>query len=142
MLNKVILMGRITHNLEIKQASNGNSVLSFSIAVEQNFKSQNGEKQTDFINCVAWGKTAESISNYFAKGRMICIEGNLRTRNYNDKNGVKDYVTEVYVDGFYFTGESTNQQNQNNGPYNNNYGGNYQNNCPNNNYQNNGAFPY
>lgn len=142
MLNKVILMGRITHDLELKQISNGSSVLSFSIAVEQNFKSQNGERQTDFINCVAWRQQAESIARYFSKGRMICIEGNLRTRNYDDKNGVKHYVTEVYVDSFYFTGEAK-QQGQGNGQYANNYGnGGYQNNngYQNNGYQNNGGY--
>lgn len=105
MLNKVILMGRITHDLEVKQTPSGASVVSFSVAVERSFKDQNGERQTDFINCVAWRQQAEFIGRYFRKGRMIAIEGNLRTRTYDDKNGVKHYVTEVYVDNVSFTGE-------------------------------------
>ncbi len=114
MLNRVILMGRITHDLEIKQTQSGNAVLSFTLAVERNFKDANGEKETDFINCVAWRQQAEFIGKYFGKGRMIALEGNLRTRTYDDKNGVKHYVTEVYVDSVSFTGEKDDSQNQNN----------------------------
>lgn len=105
MLNRVILMGRITHSLELKQTGSGVSVLSFSVAVERSFAKQGEERQADFINCVAWRQQAEFISKYFAKGRMIALEGNLRTRTYDDKNGAKHYVTEVYVDSVSFTGE-------------------------------------
>ena len=105
MLNRVILMGRITQDLELKQTQGGTSVLSFTVAVDRNFASQSGERQTDFINCVAWRQTAEFISRYFGKGRMIALEGNLRTRTYDDKNGTRHYVTEVYVDNASFTGE-------------------------------------
>ena len=104
MINKVILMGRITQDLELKQTPNGTSVLAFTVAVERNY-SKGEDKQSDFINCVAWKEKAEFISKYFGKGRMIAIEGNLRTRAYDDKNGVKHYVTEVYVDNVSFTGE-------------------------------------
>lgn len=107
MLNRVILMGRITQELELKQTPNGTSVLSFSIAVDRSYSKQGEERQTDFINCVAWRQQAEFISKYFGKGRMIAIEGNLRTRNYDDKNGVKHYVTEVYADSVSFTGEKS-----------------------------------
>lgn len=106
MLNRVILMGRITQDLELKQTPSGVSVLSFSVAVDRSFVKQGEEKQTDFINCVAWRQTAEFISRFFGKGRMIAIEGNLRTRNYEDQNGSKHYVTEVYVDSVSFTGEA------------------------------------
>lgn len=105
MLNRVILMGRITQELELKQTANGTAVLSFNIAVDRSYTKQGEEKQTDFITCVAWRKTAEFINNYFCKGRMIAIEGQLRSRTYDDKNGTKHYVTEVYVDNVSFTGE-------------------------------------
>lgn len=105
MLNRVILMGRISQDLELKSTQGGSTVLTFNVAVEQNFAKQGEERKADFITCVAWRQQAEFISKYFAKGRMIAIEGNLRTRNYEDKNGSKHYVTEVYVDSAYFTGE-------------------------------------
>ena len=105
-LNRVILMGRITQDLELKQTQSGTAVLSFTLAVEQNFAKQGEEKKADFISCVAWRQQAEFISKYFSKGRMIALEGNLRTRNYEDKNGSKHYVTEVYVDSVSFTGEA------------------------------------
>ena len=105
MLNKVILSGRITHDLEVKQTPNGNTVLNFNIAVDRSFVKQGEERQADFINCVAWGKTADFIGRFFYKGRSIAIIGNLRTRTYDDKNGTKHYVTEVYVDEAQFTFE-------------------------------------
>jgi single-strand DNA-binding protein len=105
-LNKTILLGRITQDLELKQTPSGVSVLSFTVAVDRNYAKQGEERQTDFISCVAWKQTAEFISRYFGKGRMIALEGQLRTRTYEDKNGVKHYVTEVYVDNASFTGES------------------------------------
>jgi single-strand DNA-binding protein len=104
-LNKTILLGRITQDLELKQTPNGVSVLSFTVAVDRNFTKQGEEKQSDFISCVAWKERAEFISRYFGKGRMIAVEGQLRTRTYEDKNGSKHYVTEVYVDNASFTGE-------------------------------------
>ena len=105
MLNKVILMGRITQELELKQTTNGTAVLSFNVAVDRNYNKQGEEKQTDFITCVAWRKTAEFINRYFSKGRMIALEGQIRTGSYDDKNGVKHYTTEVNVDSVSFTGE-------------------------------------
>ncbi len=142
MLNRVILMGRITHDLEMKQTPSGAVVVPFSLAVERNFKEQNGERQTDFISCVAWGKTAEHIGRYFAKGRMIAVEGQLRTRTYDDKNGSRHYITEVVVSGVSFTGEPKPQsqqsgygQYQNNGYQNSQYQNNsYSNNAPGQNY--------
>ncbi len=113
MLNRVILMGRITQDLELKQTQSGNAVLSFTVAVDRNYAPQGQDRQTDFINCVAWRQRAEFINNYFAKGRMIAIEGNLQTRTYDDKNGTKHYVTEVIVDNVSFTGEPKQQSNNN-----------------------------
>lgn len=105
MLNRVIIMGRMTHEPAIKLTPDGTSVLTFSVAVDRNFKNQNGEYDTDFISCVAWRQTAEFIGTYFGKGRMIALEGQLRSRTYEDKNGTKHYVTELYVDSASFTGE-------------------------------------
>lgn len=105
MLNRVILMGRITQDLELRQTPNGSSVLTFSVAVDRGYVKQGEERQTDFITCVAWNQRAEFINNYFSKGRMIAVEGSLRTRTYDDKNGSRHYVTEVYVDNVSFTGE-------------------------------------
>ena len=114
MLNKVILMGRITHDLEVKQTPSGVAVLSFTVAVQRNYAKQGEERQTDFINCVAWRQQAEFIGKYFRKGRMIALEGNLRTRTFDDKNGTKHYVTEVFVDNVSFTGEKADDLQQNN----------------------------
>ncbi|WP_124098902.1 single-stranded DNA-binding protein [Ruminococcus sp. Marseille-P6503] len=140
MLNRVVLMGRIAQDIEVRQTPNGISVVSFPIAVDRSFKGQNGERQTDFINCVAWRHQADFIGRYFSKGRMIALEGNLRTRTYDDKNGTKHYVTEVFVDNISFTGEKVNTAPQ--GGYQNNYGpypdnGGYQNN---NYYQQNNSY--
>ncbi len=109
MLNRVILMGRITQDLDLRQTQSGRAVLSFTVAVDRNYVKQGEERQTDFINCVAWSQQAEFITKYFAKGRMIALEGNLRTRTYDDKNGTKHYVTEVFVDNVSFTGEPKQQ---------------------------------
>ncbi len=109
MLNRVILMGRITQDLDLRTTAGGQSVLTFNIAVDRNFVKQGEERQADFITCVAWRQQAEFINRYFSKGRLIAIEGNLRSRTYEDKNGTKHYVTEVYVDQVSFTGERANQ---------------------------------
>ena len=105
MLNRVILMGRITQDLDLRTTPSGVSVLTFTVAVDRGYVRQGEERQTDFITCVAWRQQAEFINRYFSKGRMIAIEGNLRTRTYDDKNGTKHYVTEVFVDSVSFTGE-------------------------------------
>ena len=106
MINRVVLMGRIATEIELKKTTNGTSVTQFSVAVERSYAKQGEKKQTDFIVCVAWQKTAEFISKFFGKGRMIALEGNLRTRTFEDKNGSRHYLTEVYVDNVSFTGEA------------------------------------
>ena len=107
MLNKVILMGRLTADPELRQTPNGVSTCRFTVAVDRNFVQQGQERQADFITVVAWRQTAEFVSRYFTKGRMICVEGNLRTSSYDDRNhpDVKHYVTEVYDDQVYFAGD-------------------------------------
>lgn len=110
-LNKAIIMGRITHDLELKSTQNGVSVLSFSIAVDRNFVKQGDERQSDFIDCVAWRNQAEFITKYFGKGRMIALEGEIQTRTYQDKNGNNRKATEVMVNNVSFTGEAKQSNN-------------------------------
>ena len=103
MLNRIILMGRLVADPELRQTPNGVSVASFRIAVDRNYQSKDtGERQADFISCVAWRQTGEFISRYFQKGRMIALEGSLQTRNYEDKTGAKRTAYEVIVDQAYF----------------------------------------
>ena len=116
-LNYTVLMGRITNDLEIKQTTNGTACLTFTMAVDRGFKNANGEYDTDFITCVAWKERAEFIGRYFGKGKMIAVEGQLRSRTYEDKNGTKHYVTELYVDNASFTGERAQEQNSNFGGF-------------------------
>ncbi len=106
-LNNVTLMGRLTHDIEVRQPPNGVLTTQFTIAVDRDYADKNGERQTDFLNCVAWRSTAEFISKYFGKGSMIAVVGSLRSRSYDDKRypDVKHFVTEVYVEKASFTGE-------------------------------------
>lgn len=104
MLNKVILMGRLTADPEIKQTTNGISVSSFSIAVDRSYAAKGAQRQTDFINIVAWRQTAEFISRYFSKGQMIALEGSIQMRNYEDKQGNKRVAFEVVADQVHFCG--------------------------------------
>ncbi len=100
-LNKVVLAGRMTADPELKQTPSGVSVLSFTVAVNRSYVSKNseqGERQADFINVVAWRQTAEFISKYFRKGSAICVSGSIQTRTWNDNNGNKRYATEVVAD--------------------------------------------
>jgi single-strand DNA-binding protein len=108
MLNKSILMGRITKDPEIRHTNSGKAVTSFTIAVDNG----HGEnKKTDFINCVAWEKTAEFIKNYFSKGRMIVLVGRISTRTYEGQDGRKNYVTEVIAQEVFF-GDSKKEESE------------------------------
>ena len=109
MLNKIVLMGRFTKEPELRATGTGTSVTSFTIACDRDFKGQNGERETDFINCVAWRQTAEFICNYFKKGSMAIVEGSLQTRPYEDAEGKKRTATEVVVNNIYF-GESKKEE--------------------------------
>ena len=111
MYNKVILMGRIVNDLELKTTPSGTSVLSFRIAVDRKYQVKGEERKSDFINIVAWRSSAEFISRYFSKGRMILIDGELQTRSYQDKNGNTAYITEVLVEQATFTGETKKSDN-------------------------------
>ena len=104
-MNTVILMGRLTKNPELRQTQSGTDVTQFTIAVNRRYKDGSGEYPTDFINCVAWRRTAEFIAKYFAKGAMIAVTGTLQTRKYTDNQGAERTATEVVVDNAEFTGE-------------------------------------
>ncbi len=124
MLNKVIIMGRLTRDPELRQTTSGVPMCRISVAVDRQFKNQQtGEREADFINCVAWRQTAEFITRYFHKGNMILVEGNLRNDNY-EKDGVKHYSMTVYVDNVSFC-ESKNSS-QGVGYGDGGYGGGYQ----------------
>jgi single-strand DNA-binding protein len=96
-MNKVMLLGRLTKDAEIKTINEDKKVATFNLAVNRRFRKE-GEPDADFINCVAWNKTAELIEKYITKGRQIAVSGRLNTRSYEDKEGSKRYVTEVIVD--------------------------------------------
>lgn len=97
MLNKAILVGRLTRDPELKSTQSGVSVLNFTVAVQRKYKDAKGERQSDFINCVAFRQTADFISNYFKKGNMISIDGSIQTRSWDDNEGKRRYATEVVV---------------------------------------------
>ena len=111
-MNKAILMGRLTKDPELRMTGNQIPVCTFTIAVDRKFKNESGERQVDFIPAIAWRKTAELISQYFTKGRMIAIVGSIQVRSWDDKEGNKRYATEVIVDEFSFTGDNKQQTSQ------------------------------
>lgn len=102
-MNQVILMGRLVRDPETRTAKDS-TVCNFTLAVDRKFKSANGERQADFINCIAWRQTGEFISKYFTKGSMIAVVGSMQTSTW-EKDGVKQYKTEVVVEQAHFTGE-------------------------------------
>ena len=104
-------MGRLTRDPELRRTGSGIAVASFTLAVDQDYKSQNGERGVDFINIVAWRGTAEFAEKYFEKGQMAVISGRLSTRNYEDKNGNKRTAYEVVASNIYFCGSTSNAGN-------------------------------
>lgn len=103
MLNKVILMGRLTRDPELRQTATGTSVASFTLAVDRNYAKQGEEKQTDFINIVAWRSTADFVSKYFTKGQLVAVSGRIQTRSWDDQqSGQKRYATDVVADEVFF----------------------------------------
>ena len=95
-------MGRLTRDPELRRTGSGTAVTSFSLACDRDFKSQSGDKETDFIEVVAWKNTAEFVSKYFSKGRMAVVEGRLQIRDWTDKSGNKRITAEVVADNVYF----------------------------------------
>lgn len=114
MINNVTLMGRITAPMELKQTQSGVYVTAFCIAVDRRYSS-NGERTTDFINCVAWRSTAEFIHKYFGKGDLIALTGEIQTRKYEDKNGNNRVAVEVVVNNVSFCGGKSENKSSNNG---------------------------
>ena len=103
-MNKVLLTGRLAKDPELRYTQSGTGVASFTLAVNRKFTNQNGEREADFINCVAWNKTAEFVANYFKKGQEMALEGRLQVRSYDDNNGQRKWVTEVVVEQVEFVG--------------------------------------
>ena len=102
MINNIVLVGRTTKTIELKQNKNGTNYVQFTLAVNRPYKDEQGGQQADFITCVAWNKTAETIANYVLKGTMIGIEGRLQVRSYENEAGVRQYLSEVLVNRFTF----------------------------------------
>ena len=116
MLNHIIVMGRLTRDPELRRTGSGVAVASFTIAVDRDFSPKDGgERETDFIDCVAWRQTGEFVSKYFQKGRMAVVSGRLQIRSWNDKDGNKRKTAEIVADNVYFGDSKSDTQNQNSG---------------------------
>lgn len=123
MLNTIIIMGRLTRDPELRRTGSGIAVASFTVAVDRDFSGKDGgEKETDFIDCVAWRQTGEFVSKYFKKGSMIVVKGRLQIRSWTDKDGNKRKTAEVIADNCYFA-ESKRDNEGGNGYGGNTYGG-------------------
>lgn len=125
MINITILVGRLTKNIELRYTSNEKAVGNFTLAINRRFKNQNGEYETDFIDCVVFGKQAETMAQYTKKGDLIGVEGSIQKRTYEDKEGNKRYATEIMVEKITFlqagkkseTTQTTSQETIQNDPY-------------------------
>lgn len=115
MLNKVLLQGRLTADPELRYTPNNTAVATFSLAVERNFKDDNGERKADFIRIVAWRKAGEFVNQYFHKGDMMIVDGSIQTRSYDNQQGNRVYVTEVLLEHAYFAAVKKEQTAQNSG---------------------------
>ncbi|WP_341779098.1 single-stranded DNA-binding protein [Levilactobacillus sp. HBUAS70063] len=139
MINRVVLTGRLTRDVDLRYTQGGAAVATFTLAVDRRFTNKSGEREADFISCVIWRKSAENFANFFHKGSLVGIEGRIQTRNYENQQGQRVYVTEVVVEDFSFL--EPRSRNANNNAGNNNYGGNPANNAPQQN-QNQNANPF
>jgi len=121
-MNKVLLIGRLAKDVELRYTQSGTAVASFTLAVNRKFSNQNGEHEADFVNCVAWQRTAEFVANYFKKGQQMALEGRLQVRSYDGNDGQRRWVTEVVADQVEFVGskQENGQQSQPNNNANNN----------------------
>lgn len=117
MLNKWEGMGRLTKDPELRRTPSGTAVATFSIAVDRDFKGKDGERETDFIDIVAWRQTAEFVSKHFTKGRMAVVEGRLQIRDYTNKDGQKRRVAEIVADNIYFGDSNRDSNSGNQGGY-------------------------
>ena len=116
-MNRTVIIGRLTKDVDLRYTGNGVAVANFTVAVNRPFKNQEGKNEADFINCVVWRKQAENLANYMKKGSQIGVDGRLQTRTYDDKDGKTVFVTEVVADSVQFL-ESKNQQSGNTGQSN------------------------
>ncbi len=112
-MNKVVLIGRLTRDPELRYTGSNIPVATFSLAVNRNFSNQNGEREADFINIVVWRKQAENVKNFLTQGSQVAIDGRIQTRSYDDQNGQKRYVTEVVADNVEFLGSKNSSNNSN-----------------------------
>lgn len=120
MLNRAVLTGRLTRDVDLRYTQNGTAVGSFTLAVDRSFTNQQGEREADFINCVIWRKSAENFANFVHKGSLVGIDGRIQTRNYENQQGQRVYVTEVVVDNFALLqsrSDRDNNSNNNGGGY-------------------------
>ncbi len=122
MLNRIVLIGRLTRDPEVRFTPNGRAVCSFALAVDRNYTSQDGTRETDFINIVVWGKQAENCGQYLAKGRMAAVDGRLQIRSYDGNDGQKRYITEVVADNVQFLSAREGGSNAGTGYNNSGYG--------------------
>ena len=116
MLNHITIMGRLTRDPELRRTGSGVAVASFTLAVDRDFTSNGSEKETDFIDCVAWRQTGEFVSKYFTKGRMACVSGRLQIRKWKDKDGNERRSAEVIADSVYFADSKNVAENGNSRP--------------------------
>jgi len=119
MINRVVLVGRLTRDPELKYTANGAAVASFTVAVNRSFTNAQGEREADFINCVIWRKAAENFSNFTNKGSLVGIDGRLQTRSYENQQGQRVYVTEVVVENFSLLESRSEAERRNSGSSNN-----------------------
>jgi single-strand DNA-binding protein len=112
-MNRAIIIGRLTKDPEMRTTGSGIATTSFTVAVSRNYTSQNGERETDFLNCVAWRKQAENIAKFCSKGSQVAVEGRIQTRSYDAQDGTKRYVTEIIADNVTFLGSKGGAGNSN-----------------------------
>lgn len=112
MLNRVVLVGRLTKDPDLRYTASGVAVANFTIAVNRPFSNQQGEREADFINCVIWRKPAENLANYMGKGSLIGVDGRIQTRSYDNQDGQRVYVTEIVADSVQFLESRNSKSNQ------------------------------
>lgn len=113
MINNVVLVGRLTKDPDLKYTANGQAAASFTLAVNRSFKNANGDREADFINCVIWRKSAETLANYARKGTLLGVTGRIQTRNYENQQGQRVYVTEVVAENFQLLESKNSNSSQN-----------------------------
>ena len=118
MINNVVLVGRMTRDAELRYTPSNQAVATFTLAVNRNFKNQNGEREADFINCVIWRQQAENLVNWAKKGTLVGVTGRIQTRNYENQQGQRVYVTEVIADNFQILESRATREGQSGGSYN------------------------